>query len=60
MGCVVNGPGEAREADVGIAGGRGKGILFKRGERVAKCPESDLLNRLLLEVEKMTGEKLLK
>ena len=60
MGCVVNGPGEAREADVGIAGGRGKGILFKRGERVAKCPESDLLNQLLLEVEKMTGEKLLK
>ena len=60
MGCVVNGPGEAREADVGIAGGRGQGILFKKGERVAKVPESDLLNRLLLEVEKMTGEKLLK
>jgi (E)-4-hydroxy-3-methylbut-2-enyl-diphosphate synthase len=58
MGCVVNGPGEAREADVGIAGGRGKGILFKKGERVAKVPESDLLNQLLREVEKMTGEKL--
>jgi len=60
MGCVVNGPGEAREADVGIAGGRGMGVLFKKGERVAKVRESDLLNQLLLEVEKMTGEKLLK
>ncbi len=60
MGCVVNGPGEAREADVGVAGGRGKGILFKKGERIAKVPESELLHRLLLEVEKMTGEKLLK
>jgi (E)-4-hydroxy-3-methylbut-2-enyl-diphosphate synthase len=58
MGCVVNGPGEAREADVGIAGGRGKGILFKKGERVATVPESDLLDRLLHEVETMTGEKL--
>jgi (E)-4-hydroxy-3-methylbut-2-enyl-diphosphate synthase len=59
MGCVVNGPGEAREADVGIAGGRGKGILFKKGKRVAKVSESDLLHCLLVEVEKMTGEKLL-
>ena len=58
MGCVVNGPGEAREADVGMAGGRGQGILFKKGKRVAKVPESELLHRLLLEVEKMTGEKL--
>jgi (E)-4-hydroxy-3-methylbut-2-enyl-diphosphate synthase len=58
MGCVVNGPGEAREADVGIAGGRGKGILFKRGERVEKVPEKELLTRLLVEVEKMTGEKM--
>jgi (E)-4-hydroxy-3-methylbut-2-enyl-diphosphate synthase len=57
MGCVVNGPGEAREADVGIAGGRGNGILFKRGERGEKVPESELLTRLLFEVEKMTGEK---
>jgi len=59
MGCVVNGPGEAREADVGIAGGRGKGILFKKGERVAKIPEEDLIRRLLIEVEQMTGEKIL-
>jgi len=58
MGCVVNGPGEAREADVGIAGGKGKGILFKKGERVEKVDESDLLPRLLKEIEIMTGESL--
>lgn len=57
MGCVVNGPGEAREADVGVAGGRGKGILFRKGEIVEKVPEGDLLGRLLAEIEKMTGEK---
>ena len=59
MGCVVNGPGEAREADIGIAGGRGQGILFKKGERIAKIPERELLHQLLLEVEEITGEKLL-
>ncbi len=58
MGCVVNGPGEAREADVGIAGAKGSGILFKKGERVAKVPEKDLLDRLISEIEKMTGEKI--
>ena len=58
MGCVVNGPGEAREADVGVAGGRGKGILFKKGERIGACTESELLERLLAEVERMTGESL--
>ncbi len=58
MGCVVNGPGEAREADVGIAGGRGKGLLFKKGERVETLKESELLGRLLDEVERMTGEKI--
>ena len=58
MGCVVNGPGEAREADVGIAGGRGKGILFKKGERIETLSEAELLPRLLAEIEKMTGEKL--
>ncbi len=57
MGCVVNGPGEAREADVGIAGGRESGILFKKGEKVEKVPESELLSRLISEVEQMTGEK---
>ena len=58
MGCVVNGPGEAREADVGIAGARGSGILFKKGKRVEKVPESELLERLLSELERMTGEKI--
>ena len=56
MGCVVNGPGEAKEADVGIAGGRGSGILFKKGEMVEKVLEQGLLERLLTEVERMTGE----
>ncbi|NTV42441.1 MAG: flavodoxin-dependent (E)-4-hydroxy-3-methylbut-2-enyl-diphosphate synthase, partial [Syntrophobacteraceae bacterium] len=59
MGCVVNGPGEAREADVGIAGGRGQGILFKKGEKIEKVTEEDLLHRLLAEVEKLTGESIL-
>jgi (E)-4-hydroxy-3-methylbut-2-enyl-diphosphate synthase len=58
MGCVVNGPGEAKEADVGIAGGKGNGILFKKGKRVEKVSESELLERLLTEVERMTGEKI--
>ena len=57
MGCAVNGPGEAKEADVGIAGGRKKGVLFKKGRRVGTCEERDLLPALLFEIEKMTGEK---
>jgi (E)-4-hydroxy-3-methylbut-2-enyl-diphosphate synthase len=56
MGCVVNGPGEAREADVGIAGGAGVGLLFKKGEVVRKVPEADLLRDLLTEVAALTGE----
>jgi (E)-4-hydroxy-3-methylbut-2-enyl-diphosphate synthase len=56
MGCVVNGPGEAVEADVGIAGGRESGILFKKGQRVEKVPEPELLKRLISEIEQMTGE----
>jgi (E)-4-hydroxy-3-methylbut-2-enyl-diphosphate synthase len=59
MGCVVNGPGEAREADVGVAGGRGSGILFKKGGKPKKIPESDLLTRLIAEVEALTGEQIL-
>lgn len=59
MGCVVNGPGEAKEADVGIAGGRGVGILFKKGQLIEKMQEKDLLKRLIAEVESMTGECLL-
>ncbi len=51
MGCVVNGPGEAREADVGIAGGRGFGLLFRKGEIVKKVPEKNMLAELLAEIE---------
>jgi len=59
MGCVVNGPGEAREADVGIAGGRGNGILFKKGEIVEKLSEGDLVPRLLKEIALMVDEEIL-
>ena len=58
MGCVVNGPGEAKEADVGIAGGRGQGILFKKGEIVEKLPEGDLVARLLKEISIMVDEEI--
>jgi (E)-4-hydroxy-3-methylbut-2-enyl-diphosphate synthase len=51
MGCVVNGPGEAREADVGIAGGRGVGILFKKGRVIRKVPESELVDALMQEID---------
>ncbi len=53
MGCVVNGPGEAKEADVGIAGGKGRGILFKRGKVVGTYEEKDLLQALLDELNNM-------
>jgi (E)-4-hydroxy-3-methylbut-2-enyl-diphosphate synthase len=52
MGCIVNGPGEAREADIGVAGGRGQGVLFKKGEVVKKLPEKDLAKVLIREVKK--------
>jgi len=52
MGCVVNGPGEAKEADIGIAGGDGTGILFKKGKVIKKFPEEKLVEVLLAEVEK--------
>lgn len=58
MGCVVNGPGEAREADVGIAGGKGVGALIKKGEMVRTVPEGELLRTLLSELSEITGEKL--
>lgn len=51
MGCVVNGPGEARDADLGIAGGQGVGILFKNGEIVRKIPQNQMVNELLKEIE---------
>ena len=53
MGCVVNGPGEASAADIGIAGGKGCGVLFKKGEIIKKLPEEKLLSALLKEIEKM-------
>ena len=53
MGCVVNGPGEAREADIGIAGGKGEGIIFKKGEIIKKLPEDKLLAALLEEIERL-------
>jgi (E)-4-hydroxy-3-methylbut-2-enyl-diphosphate synthase len=53
MGCVVNGPGEARDADVGIACGKGKGVLFKKGEKIGVVEEKDFLAALMREVEKM-------
>lgn len=51
MGCVVNGPGEAKEADLGIAGGNGEGLLIKKGEIIRKMPESELLQALELELK---------
>ena len=53
MGCVVNGPGEAREADIGIAGGDGVGLIFKKGEIVRKVNESELVAALMEEIEKI-------
>jgi (E)-4-hydroxy-3-methylbut-2-enyl-diphosphate synthase len=54
MGCVVNGPGEAKEADIGIAGGDGKGILFKRGKVIRKIDQDELVDQLLGEIDNMT------
>ena len=53
MGCVVNGPGEAKEADIGIAGGKGEGLLIKKGEVIRKVPEEELLSALKEELEKL-------
>jgi len=57
MGCVVNGPGEAADADIGIAGGRGQGILFKKGKAVKKVKEQDFLKVLLEEINLMIKER---
>lgn len=51
LGCAVNGPGEAREADIGIAGARGEGMLFRYGEMIRKVPEAELLNELKKEID---------
>jgi len=57
MGCVVNGPGEAREADLGIAGGIGEGLIIKKGEVIRKVPESELLSELRKELLALQAEK---
>lgn len=53
MGCPVNGPGEARDADVGIAGGKGEGLIFRHGEILKKVPETELIDALMEEIEKL-------
>lgn len=53
MGCAVNGPGEAREADIGVAGGVGEGLIFKKGEILKKVPESEIIPALMEEIEKL-------
>ncbi|MDP3385752.1 MAG: flavodoxin-dependent (E)-4-hydroxy-3-methylbut-2-enyl-diphosphate synthase [Eubacteriales bacterium] len=53
MGCVVNGPGEAREADIGIAGGKGEAVLFKKGQIIRKVREADIIDVLMEEIEKI-------
>jgi (E)-4-hydroxy-3-methylbut-2-enyl-diphosphate synthase len=53
MGCVVNGPGEAKDADVGIACGKGRGVIFRKGEKVRTVEEADFLEALMVEVERV-------
>ena len=57
MGCVVNGPGEARTADVGIAGGKGEGLVFRKGEIVRKVPERELVSELFKEIDNILEER---
>lgn len=56
LGCAVNGPGEAREADIGIAGGRGEGLLFRHGKVIRKVPEETMVEELKKEIDKMAEE----
>ncbi len=53
MGCIVNGPGEAREADIGIAAGKGVGLIFAKGEPLRKVPESEIVDALMAEIDRM-------
>ena len=57
MGCIVNGPGEAREADVGIAGGKREGLVFRKGQVIKKVPEDCLVNELFNEIDKILDER---
>jgi (E)-4-hydroxy-3-methylbut-2-enyl-diphosphate synthase len=50
LGCVVNGPGEAREADIGIAAGNGQGMIFRNGEMVRRVPEAEIVDALMVEL----------
>jgi (E)-4-hydroxy-3-methylbut-2-enyl-diphosphate synthase len=56
LGCAVNGPGEAREADIGIAGARGEGLLFRHGEIIRKVPEETMVDELKIEIDKLAEE----
>lgn len=53
MGCAVNGPGEARGADIGIAGGKGQGLIFRKGQIIKKCREDELIDELMKEIDKL-------
>ena len=56
LGCAVNGPGEAQEADIGIAGARGEGLLFRKGKIVRKVPEEIMVEELKKEIDQVTKE----
>ena len=56
MGCVVNGPGEARGADLGLAGGKGQGLIFKKNEIIRKLPEDEMVSGFLAEIDKLLQE----
>ncbi len=58
MGCVVNGPGEAREADIGVAAGRGQGVIFVKGETVRKVPEEQIVEALMAEIDRLEAQNL--
>jgi (E)-4-hydroxy-3-methylbut-2-enyl-diphosphate synthase len=57
LGCVVNGPGEAKEADLGIAAGKGKGVIFKRGEIIRHVLESEMVDALIEEIDRWQAEE---
>jgi (E)-4-hydroxy-3-methylbut-2-enyl-diphosphate synthase len=57
MGCVVNGPGEARDADIGLAAGKGKGIIFRKGEIIKRVDEADMFDELKIEIDKLIKER---
>ena len=57
MGCVVNGPGEAQNADIGITGANGEGLIFKKGKIIKKVPEDRIVDELFVEIEKLFKER---